>query len=338
MRLRASDLLVAAAACTTIVWACSAYQSAGDAPDAGRADAAEAADAPPAGPPFRRPIHVQARGAALPVGYTIRVPIDLAVVAASGHAAADYGDVRLIGAAGEQDRVVDRAPPFPENAVWFALRAPIAAGASDDTYELRYGGAPATKLGGANVFAIWDDFTTGPLGDRWTLHGDVALDGGAVVGDQDGSAPSAMISKVAPSPTSALDIVARFGGPGAASGYWLGYQTLFGGGNWLLWMGASGSIAPSDNDSCSGVCAGPKLGLDTATHVFRIERASNVTRFALDGQDGGATTNVNADVLDIVVENQDQSGSSFITVMLVRARTLVDEEPLVTIGAESAAR
>jgi hypothetical protein len=336
-------VLSAAAVCATIVWACSSYESATDAPDGGRPDASDAPDAPGAPdatdanvPSFRRAIHIQARGSALPVGYTIGVPIDLGVIAASGHAAADFGDVVVAGAAGEQARVIDPSPPFPTFAVWFALRAPIAAGATDDTYELRYGGARATKLAGSDVFPIWDDFKQGALADRWTVYGDAWIDGGAVVGDQDAGMPSAIISKSAPSATSALDIVARFSAASAANGYWLGYQTSFGGGHWLLWLGGTGAIHASSNDSCPNACTGPDLGVDTAAHVFHIERMSNATTYALDGQDGGTTPNTNTDVLDVNVENQDQSGQNFITVTLVRARALVDEAPVVTIGDEEA--
>jgi hypothetical protein len=97
-------------------------------------------------------------------------------------------------------------------------------------------------------------------------------------------------------------------------------------------MGKPSTIAPSI--SACPTCRGASLALDTASHVYRIERATNATRFARDAEDAGVLGASNANPYSVTVENQDPSGQNDIVVTLARARLLVDDEPLVTLGDE----
>ncbi|HEY1585778.1 MAG TPA: hypothetical protein VGH63_08815, partial [Polyangia bacterium] len=93
----------------------------------------------------RRQLTIQnGSAAALPAGYTVRVPLDLASFPAS-ETRADLNDVRVFGdpPAEEYNRVLDPAPPGQGRALWIALANPIAAGASDSSYSIYYGDANA---------------------------------------------------------------------------------------------------------------------------------------------------------------------------------------------------
>jgi hypothetical protein len=116
----------------------------------------------------------------LPTGFSIRVPLaNLATLVSQNKVNADLSDLRVIGATmGERDRIVDPpggpAPP----ALTFSLASSIAAGATSTEYSLYYGRptAPAAPANGANVFPLYDDFTT--LASLWLKNDGPAVAAG----------------------------------------------------------------------------------------------------------------------------------------------------------------
>lgn len=82
---------------------------------------------------FRRPLTItNGAAAALPAGYTVRVPLD-PLLFSPAKVRSDLADVRLfVESSGvELDRVLDLAPPGQDRALWLALQDPIAPGATD---------------------------------------------------------------------------------------------------------------------------------------------------------------------------------------------------------------
>lgn len=291
--------------------------------------------------------------AALPAGYTVRVPLDAANFPA-GQVRADLDDVRLFGDApdGEHARVVDLAPPGQTRALWFALAHSIAAGASDTSYAVLYDdpAAGAPPADGTKVFALYDDFTTATASAIWKVNGAPVFAGGVATlrkNQQDALTTTAASDGV---PTSSvvewrsLMTDPASAGQVTANGtfwWWVGYQHT---GDfdpsepWLVWIQRSatdlhGEVKDSSSANCAsaaGCLTNSVPALDTSFHWYRIERDAAQTRFYVDGT---AMTPVNdANSVDYSVMLRNWAVTSDLQVDWIRARALVSPEPTVTVG------
>jgi hypothetical protein len=289
--------------------------------------------------------------AALPTGYTVRVPLDPANFP-DARLRTDFADVRLFGPSGELPRVVDPAPPGQTRALWFALAQPIAAGASDTSYSVHYGdpNATASSSDATKVFALYDGFDSGVLGTFWQVSGSPTLGGGNLTlhgNGVDGVTTTAASDQV---PTlSALELRARV--PNPASGgqtvstntfwYWFGYQRE-GDFNpidpWAIFIAraanqiqAERKVAGSAN--CANTCTGAAATQDSSFHWYRIERTPSTTLFYIDGVSSYTATDPNDTDWSLMLRNYAVATS--VQVDWVRARALATPEPTVSVGPET---
>jgi hypothetical protein len=302
---------------------------------------------------WTRPIDVAA-GAATPAGYSVRVPLDAALLA---RVRADRADLRVFAAAGaEQNRIVDDAPPGQGAALWFALAAPIAAGAAD-RYWLYYGdpNAAAAPADGTRVFAFYDEFGGAALDPHWIATGAPQVGGGVLTlrqnnfdgvrsDYQNDRVPRYSVVELSAAITSTAGAQANPPGGNGPFLYWMGYQRqndFTTGAPWTLWIarGATAtSIQAEDDDgtpgsNCASGCVQPTpLAQTTAAHVYRIERDIAETRYFFDGVQ--AYTAAAGAVEDDSLMLRNFMLGADLDIDWLRARALVSPEPTVTVGAE----
>lgn len=121
---------------------------------------------------FRQRIDVSASSTAAPDEYTVPLTFDHAGLVTSGLSTASGADVRILAWDGatwtELDRVLDDTSLWnaTDTTVWFRTRDPIAVD-STITYWLYFGnaGAGAAAADPEEVFALYEDFESGTLGD-----------------------------------------------------------------------------------------------------------------------------------------------------------------------------
>lgn len=292
--------------------------------------------------------------APLPVGYTVRVPLD-PLFFAPGEVRADLADVRVFADPpdGELPRVIDATPPGQTRALWLALAHPIAADADDTRYSIYYSkpAAATPPSDPAQVFALWDGFDNGTqLSALWLTNGAPSVGGGALTltrNTQDAVTTNAASDGV---PThSALEWRARL--TDAASGgqtvggnifwSWIGYQRS-GDFNpvdpWCVWIVRGpteirGERKIPSSALCSGGCDGPTLPPDNVFHWWRIERDAVATRFYRDGVLSYSVDDPND--VDYAVMVRNYAVASDLVVDWIRGRELARPEPTVTVGAET---
>jgi hypothetical protein len=324
--------------------------------DGALADAA--ADAPGDGPmatyQYRRRITiVNGSASALPAGFTIRVPLagTLSVLVAAGKVKADYSDLRVIGDAplGERNRIVDgMAGPAPA-ALSFSLAQPINAGATSSAYYLYYGSttAGAPPANGAQVFPVYDDFTT--LGAFWLKNDAPAVSGGKLVLR---AAHTDAVTTVAATDNvpivSAIELVASVANPNSDPTpqpegtfyYWWGYQhtgDFSASDPWIAWIARGKGQVHAEQKSpigCEAGCDGPYLPQTTSARYYTIERDPNATRFYLDGALSFAATVTNNADYSVMIRNY--QAASDVQVDWVRARARVTPDPAIMLGPEEA--
>ena len=294
--------------------------------------------------------------AALPAGYTVRVPINTTVIAA-GAARADLADVRLFVDApgGERPRVIDLAPPGQARALWLALAQPIAAGASDSSYSLYYGNAAATTppADPAQVFAFWDGFDNGAqLAAHWLSNGGPTVGGGTITFHKNGQ--DAVTTVPASDGVDTLSVVewrSKLTDPASAGQVvgtdtfwsWVGYQRdgdFTPADPWMVWivrgptdLHAERKIPTSATCMAEGACNGPSVTPDATYHVFRIERDAAATRYYLDGALSYAIDDPNNQDHSLMMRNY--AVTSDLVVDWIRARSLASPEPAVIVGPET---
>jgi hypothetical protein len=304
----------------------------------------------------RRPLTIQnGSAAALPAGYTVRVPLDLTSFPAS-ETRADLNDVRVFGdpPAGEYDRVLDTAPPGQGRALWIALANPIAAGGSDSSYSIYYGdaNAGAPPADATKVFPFYDGFDNGAqLSAFWLSNGAPTVGSGTITlhkNAQDAVTTTAANDKL-PS-LSALEWRAKQTDPTSAGQTvgsdtfwsWIGYQhtgDFTPNDPWIVWI----VRAPTDihgeeevsGTSCADNCLTPPATPDANDHVYRIERDVAATRFYLDGVISGSPVVV-TNATDFSVMLRNYAITSDLVVDWIRGRALASPEPAVTVGPELA--
>lgn len=296
------------------------------------------ADAPdaPAGGYFRTITIHNIATADLPSGYTVGVPFD----PTSGHVPSNLRGVHVMGSAGERDRIID-SPPLA-SMIWFSLAAPIAAGATDTSYEVTYGvpGSASALQNGSSVFDFYDDFTSTTLASHWLSQGGISLGSGQVtlLHGMDGALTTTAL--VSQSTMEALvEITDPMSQPEAMSGfyYWLGFQhtgDFVASSPWIVWIARSaGTVGAEDNaDGCPSNCASGTTPQNGAFHVYGIERQPTETVFSMDGAVYYQTPATNDQALSLMLRNYLVTGDMVIT--WVRAHARVYPEPTVTLGPE----
>jgi hypothetical protein len=302
---------------------------------------------------FRRALSItNGSAAALPAGYTVRVPLDPLLFPAA-KVRADLNDVRLFmdSSGVEFDRVVDLAPPGQGRALWLALKDPLAAGATETRYSVYYdfptAGAPPADA--TKVFALWDGFDGVQVSSQWVTNGGPVVSGGFVRLHQNTQDALATIYNVDKVPTlSALEWRFRISDPASAGTapagnfywYWIGFQRqqdFQTTDPWLLWIsrGANdlGEEVKIAGGACAAGCTGTLVTPDTAYHWYRIERDPTVTRFYRDGALIGTPIAAVNDT-DFAVMMRNFAATSDLDVDWIRARELASPEPTVVVGAE----
>ncbi|MCU1279639.1 MAG: hypothetical protein JWM53_3185 [bacterium] len=307
---------------------------------------------------YRRQLTVRnGAAAALPAGYTVRVPLDPTLFP-STKARFDLADLRVFGdpPADELQRVIDTAPPGQQRALWLALGHPIAAGASDTSYSIYYGKptAMAAPNDPTQVFPFWDGFDNGAqLSAFWLTNGGPTVGGGTVtlhMNAQDALATNAATDAMPI--TSALEWRSRITDAASAGQVdgtngtfwsWVGYQRsgdFLPQDPWCVWIvrgptAVQGERKVPTGTTCNGSasCIGPMIAPDTAFHWWRVERDTTTTRFYRDGALSYSVDDPNDVDYSVMVRNY--AVTSDLIVDWIRGRALAKPEPTVTVGAET---
>jgi hypothetical protein len=289
-------------------------------------------------------------GAALPAGFTIRVPLaSLATLVAEGKVKADFSDLRVIGdgTLGERDRIIDPPGGLAPVAVNFSLMLAVPAGTSMD-YALYYGSSSpgVAPANGSAVFPVYDDFTSG-IASFWIQNDGPITSGGKLVlraGHADALTTNAASDKLPI--VSAVELVANVIDPTSASTvqatgsfwYWFGYQRT---GDftetdpWIIWIARGKSTIHGEQKSpvgCEAECDGPQVAQDTASHYYVIERDPSATRFYLDNNLSYTDSDSNTADYSVMVRNF--MATSDLDFDWVRARPRTSPDPTITLGAE----
>ena len=296
--------------------------------------------------------------AALPVGYTVGVPLDTTSFPAT-KTRADLADVRVFRdpPAGELPRVID-APPGQTRTLWLALAQPIAAGASDSSYSIVYGDATASTPPSdpAQVFPFWDGFDSGtaPSPSLWTINpaagGPSVANGNLTLHQNSDEAISSGTLDTVPT-LCVLEWRSKMTAPASAGQvtangtfwWWIGFQDTFSPAQpWIVWIQRNGSpvdVHGERNIASSGVCMNNCLGppvappVDGNYHWYRIDRDAFETRWYYDGALSDSVADPNNTDHPVMLRNW--AVTSDLDVDWIRARALASPEPAVTVGAET---
>lgn len=301
---------------------------------------------------YRRRISIQNTSAtALPVGFTIRIPLGATLQALidEGKLRSDLADLRVIGdTLGERDRIVDPPDGPAAAAVWFSLAEPLAAGATTTDYALYYGAPTAAgpPSSGPAVFPVYDDFTNG-IAPLWSKNAAPMTSAGQLVlraNQTDAIVTDAATDNVPV--VSAVDLVATVMNPASDPTpqpegtfyYWFGYQRtgdFTASDPWIVWIARAKNEVRGEQKSpvgCEMECAGGATGQNTATHHYAIERDPAATRFYRDGALAFTTAVTNSADYAVIVRNY--MATSDLRVDWIRARARVSPDPTVSLGAE----
>jgi len=307
-------------------------------------DAVDEIDAP-AQTLYARTITIANGSNTLPKGYTIGVSFaesELQAAISAGKMRSDLADLRVSGSSGERDRLVD-APPLAR-VVWFSLAAPIAAGATDTSYEITYGdpNASSPPADGTKVFDFFDDFPGSSVdGSKWMTQGTVNVGGGFMTMPQGGL--GAMTTLSLP-PTSTVELRAKIADPTSDPDgntgfyYWFGFQhtgDFVADDPWVVWIARDkGSVgAEQESDGCPSDCASATQSQTTSFRYYGIERQPAQTIFSVDGAESYTTTAaINDQALSLMIRNY--LVTSDLVVDWIRAHARVYPEPAVTLGPE----
>jgi len=302
---------------------------------------------------YRRQLTIHNGAAsALPVGYTVRVPLD-PVLFPSTKTRADLADVRVFvdPAGAELQRVIDTAPPGQTRALWIALTKPIAAGASDTSYAVYYDdpNAQAAPNNPTQVFAVWDGFDGAAPSSIWTANGAPTVSGGALTLHMNGQ--DGLITTASAPAQCVLEWRSRMTDPASAGQvtangtfwWWIGFQDNFTPAEpWIIWIQRSGApvdvhgerkVSSSTVCNNGNGCIGPATVVDNAYHWYRIERDVNTTNWYYDGVQSYTIGDPNNAAHPLILRNW--GVTSDLLVDWVRARLLITPEPTVTVGAET---
>jgi hypothetical protein len=302
---------------------------------------------------YRRRITIHnTAAAALPTGFTIRLPVGqaLASLVQQGKANADLSDLRVVGdgSLGERDRIIDPAGGPAPPAVSFSLQAPIAAGAISTEYALYYGapGAGPAPANGGQVFPVYDDFAGG-IASSWLRNdGPITSAGKLVLRAGHTDALSTVAAGDGLPIVSAVEVLASVTDPTSDPTtqpegtffYWFGYQhtgDFAASEPWLIWVARGKGAIRAEQKSpvgCEAECNGPSATQDTAPHHYAIERDPGVTRFYLDG--ALAFTAAVTNQTDYAVMVRNYMATSDVKIDWIRARARVTPDPTTVVGAE----
>jgi hypothetical protein len=282
--------------------------------------------------------------AALPAGTTIGVPFpqsQMQTAIDAGKMRSDLGDLRVRGAGGERDRLVDAAPLA--SVVWFSLAAPIAAGATDTSYAITYGdpNAGAPQEDGAKVFDFYDDFAGASVdASKWMTQGTMSVSGGVLTLPAGGQ--GALTTLSLPPPTTVewrAQLTDPTSDPDAQTGYyyWFGFQRN---GDfvpvdpWIVWIARDKGLVGGEDyaDGCASICSDTPFAQNASFRFYGIERQPSQTVFSIDGAPSYTTPATNDQALSLMIRNF--LVTSDLSVDWIRARARVYPEPTVTLGAE----
>jgi hypothetical protein len=289
----------------------------------------------------------------VPAGHTTCLRAPLQDVFGAGFASKvrpDFGDVRVFASGVEVKRTID-ALRTGVLVACFRLTKPIAPGAVDTTYVVRYGdpNALVPPPADGDVFDFFDGFDGSSLGQGWRKLGNPIVAGGTVtfpknvqsgitsVADTDGIGLEASLEIKArvTNPSSAGELLDG----GESRWYWFGFQHL---GDfdafepWSVFIARSKSEIHAEHKSsgtttCAPGCAQPPRTQTTDFRVYTVARTGADVLFTLDDATVFAA---NSAVGDLSILIRSYALDSELVVDWVRARPLVVPEPALAIGIE----
>jgi len=291
----------------------------------------------------------------LPAGYTAcfrGMPSDIAGSGLAGKLRTDAADLRVFAGGVELKRVVDilRTGIL---SLCFRLVQPIAPGATDVSYVVRYGDANATPPlpVEADVFDFFDGFDGTDLAPLWLKSGAPVVAGGFVTFPKNASSAITTTSDTDGIPADAsFEINARVPDPASAGEleddagthffYWFGFQhqgDFIANEPWTIFVSRAKSTVNAEHKTASGTCQSgcvePAGAQVTDARVYKVDRAGESALFTYDT---GATFQAAGSSGDQSVMIRNFLVGSDLVVDWVRARPLVLPEPTVTVGLEVA--
>lgn len=286
----------------------------------------------------------------MPAGMTVSVPFTaLATLVSAGKAKADFSDVRVIGdTVGERDRIIDPPGGPAPVAIHFSLGVPLAANTTSTEYAIYYSypASPPAPANGHNVFAVYDDFSSG-ISNAWLKNDAPAVASGQLVlraGHTDAITTTAASDNVPI--VSAVELVATVPNPTSDATvqpegtfwYWFGYQhtgDFSASDPWVVWIArGKGGIGAEQKSpvGCETGCAPTPGTQDTAAHYYAVARDPAETRFTRDSSAPITITVQNTADYSLMVRNY--MAASDLDVDWIRARARVSPDPAVSLGAE----
>ena len=273
--------------------------------------------------------------AAVPSGFQVGWQLDVeALIGAGG----DWAQIRVVRYSGgnwtEMNRILDPIGAHREWN-WIKLAAAIAAGGTDTTYWLYYDNiAPGAAVNDPfQVFDFYDPFSSTTLGTAWTTQGSVGPAGGELQVGAGGAIRT--ISHW--STGQAVDWAMRM--PTLDYRFWCGFQIDNGttGFNddapWVIWIarGTNAFIWPEYVDGASANFTGSNVTLDTANHIYGVERLSDRVVYRYDDVEVPGYTM--AAVTTPLVARMSNETAQPIYSNMMRIRKSVHPYPTVVMGS-----
>ncbi len=291
--------------------------------------------------------------ATLPAEHTVCMDVDGTTVQALLSAKSlrsDFGDLRVHGPSGERLRVVDQRGGG-RLVVCFRIERPIAPGATDDGYTLRYGAPDLSPPPPAEdaVFAFFDGFDS-RLSSDYEVRGTPIVQDGALhlpAGTNEPGIATRAATDAVPIAAS-FEIRVRVTNPssrglgigGTNLYYWFGFHgqgvenlNAAGPPYTVFYADAAGSIRPV-HERQSGACADPPCTgvarVQTADfQTYRVDRTATSVRFVWDDGAPVELSGSNGDT-SLLVRSFLRDGD--VIVDWIRARPLISPEPTITLG------
>lgn len=263
---------------------------------------------------------------ALPMGFQVGFAHDLDAAPCTG----SRDGARIVHGMTEIARVVDETPNG--TWIWFALAAPIAAGATSTEYWLYCNNPSATPAPSdpTAVFDLYDDFSGASLSSRWAVVGAVSVASGVATLPNN----TTFHSTATYPPGTATDFIMAPQGTGTSMYFWGGFQNGTGtSGPWMIWNTRNEAGIHPEVDDLSQITAGALTPYDTSFRLYGVENYGGSSMYRIANasvaklghqQDVAASISVRFDNYN--------SGSSSVQVTMARVRKAVDPPPTVTLG------
>jgi len=295
---------------------------------------------------YRRQLNVPVTGAsALQTQYALSVSFDHAAEVTAGRSLASGNDVRVVlwnGSAWvELDRVLDPQSAWNSSTtrLWFRTTASLPGNATDTNYYLYFGNAAALTppQDTAQIFSLYDAFSSTTLSGSWTATGSVSIASGVLT--MNSGATLASNSSFGTDTIWEARLQLPNGLPNGGSRqyyYWLASSTTSYNGNHVgFYADSSGHHATTRASSATN----PDIdaGAVTVEQIFSFTReGSSSARFLIDGVEvvtPPLTSNIPAGSLPIRLYNNANGANRDQKYDWMRVRPYRNPEPALSVGA-----